>query len=180
MKNMSRRDVCVALPALAVAGAGVADALEAQTHTSEFPAPQTAPPPTAAAKAVSPTTGGGTLGPARAIQFDKVPAAATANGGDRRVMLHGRLETGEMVELHQSMQTPGTPAPPLHVIQHSEMILVREGTLRFDHEVDGKVVTETVGPGGMLYVAFGTRHAVSNAGSTPARYFVVAIGGDAK
>ena len=85
-----------------------------------------------------------------------------------------------MVEVHQSMQTPGTTAPPLHVIQHSEMILVREGTLRFDHEVDGKVVTETVGPGGMLYVAFGTRHAVSNVGSTPARYFVVAIGGDAK
>ena len=66
------------------------------------------------------------------------------------------------------------------VIQHTEFILVREGELEFQHEVDGKVVTETVGPGGMLYVAFGTRHAVSNVGSTPARYFVVAIGGDAK
>src|ERR1700733_335043 len=131
MKNMSRRDVCVALPALAAVGAGVTEALEAQTHTSEFPPPQTAPPGTVAAKAV-PATTGGTLGPAHAIQFDQVPATTTANGGDRRVMLHGRLETGEMVEVHQSMQTPGTPAPPLHVIQHSEMILVREGTLRFD------------------------------------------------
>ena len=36
------------------------------------------------------------------------------------------------------------------------------------------------GPGGAFYVAYGTRHAISNAGSTPARYFVVAIGGDVK
>ena len=49
----------------------------------------------------------------------------------------------------------------------------------FQHEVDGKVVAETVGPGGMLYIAFGTRHAVSNAGPGQARYFVVEIGGDA-
>ena len=180
MKKMSRRDVCVALPALAVVGAGVTKAPEAQTHTSEFPAPQTAATASTAAKAVPATAGGGTLGPARAIQFDQVPATATANGGERRQMLHGTLATGEGVELHQSMQAPGTPPPPLHVIQHSELILVREGALKFQHEVDGKVVEETAGPGSMLYIAFGTRHAVSNAGSTPARYFVVAIGGDAK
>ncbi len=179
MKKMSRRDVCVALPAFAVVGAGMTEALEAQAHTSEFPAPQTVPA-SAAAKAVPAAAGGGTLGPARAIRFDQVPATATANGGDRRVMVHGTLATGESVELHQSMQTPGTPPPALHVIQHSELILVREGTLKFQHEVDGKVVEETAGPGSMLYVAFGTRHAVSNAGTVPARYFVVAIGGDAK
>jgi mannose-6-phosphate isomerase-like protein (cupin superfamily) len=109
-----------------------------------------------------------------------LPATATANGGERWQMVHGTTATGESVELHQSMQTPGTPPPALHVINHSELILVREGTLKFQHEVDGKVVEETAGPGSMLYVAFGTRHAVSNAGTVPARYFVVAIGGDAK
>jgi mannose-6-phosphate isomerase-like protein (cupin superfamily) len=179
MKKLSRRDVCVALPALAVVGAGMTESLEAQTHTSEFPAPQTAPTASTEAKAV-PAAAGGTMGPARAIQLDQVPATATANGGDRRVMVHGTLATGESVELHQSMQTPGTPPPALHVIHHSELILVREGTLKFQHEVEGKVVEETAGPGSMLYVAYGTMHAVSNAGTVPARYFVVAIGGDAK
>ena len=180
MKKMSRRDVCVGLPVLAVLGGGVTRVVEAQAHASEYPAPPSTPPaidtPSAPAAAIA---GGGTLGPARAIPMDSVPATATANGGERRQMLHGKLATGEPLELHQSMQYPGTPAPALHVIQHSELILVREGTLKFQHEVDGKVVEETVGPGGMFYIAFGTRHAVSNAGPTQARYFVVEIGGDA-
>jgi len=185
MKKMSRRDVCVGLPVLAVLGGGMTRVVEAQAHASEYPAPQNAPaagravPLNDAPSAPAAVAGGGTLGPARAIPFDQVPATATANGGERRQMLHGKLATGEPVELHQSMQNSGTPAPALHVIQHSEMILVREGTLRFQHEVDGKVVEETVGPGGAFYIAFGTRHAVSNAGATQARYFVVEVGGDA-
>jgi mannose-6-phosphate isomerase-like protein (cupin superfamily) len=151
-------------------------------HASEFPAPQSQQPASGTVPAndkPGPVAGGGTLGAARAIPMDSVPATATANGGERRQMLHGTLATGEPVELHQSMQNPGTPAPALHVIHHSEMILVREGTLKFQHEVDGKVVEETVGPGGVFYIAYGTQHAVSNAGTTQARYFVVEIGGDA-
>ena len=57
---------------------------------------------------------------------------------------------------------------------------MREGELEFQHEVDGKVVAERVGPGGVIYVAFGTNHAVKNVGAVPAKYFVMAIGGDAK
>jgi len=182
MKKMSRRDLCVALPAFAAVGAGATQALDGQAHASEFPAQQSTPraaPANNPAGAAAPAAGAGTLGPARAIPMDSIAATATANGGERRQMLHGKLATGEPLELHQSMQTPGTPPPALHVINHSELILVREGTLEFQHEVDGKVVAETVGPGGAFYIAFGTRHAVSNAGQTPARYFVVEIGGDA-
>jgi quercetin dioxygenase-like cupin family protein len=85
------------------------------------------------------------------------------------------------VNLHQSTQAAGAAPNPLHIIQHSEFILVREGQLEFQHEAaDGKVSAETVGPGGVIYVAFGTKHAVKNVGDAPARYFVVAIGGDAK
>jgi mannose-6-phosphate isomerase-like protein (cupin superfamily) len=164
MSQSSRRDVLTALPILA--GAMTAPSLSAGAQTTA-----TNPVPAA---------GFGTLGPARAIPFDSVTPTRTANGGDRRVMLRGSLETGEKVEVHQSTQMPGTPAPALHVVHHSEMILVREGTLKFDHEVDGKLVSETVGPGGVFYVAYGTKHAASNVGSTPARYFVVQIGGDVK
>jgi mannose-6-phosphate isomerase-like protein (cupin superfamily) len=178
MKNLSRRDVCVGLPALAVVGAGV---VRGQVHASEFPAQQSQPPANGTVPAndkPGPVAGGGTLGAARAIPMESIPATATANNGERRQMLHGKLATGEPVELHQSMQNAGTPAPALHVIHHSEMILVREGTLKFQHEVDGKIVEETVGPGGVFYIAYGTNHAVSNAGAGQARYFVVEVGGD--
>ena len=119
--------------------------------------------------------GGGTLGAARAIPMDSIPATATANGGERRQMLHGTLATGEKVELHQSMQNPGTPAPALHVIHHSEMILVREGTLKFQHEVDGKIVEETVGAGGVFYIAYGTNTCSEQCGEYAGAVF---CGGD--
>jgi mannose-6-phosphate isomerase-like protein (cupin superfamily) len=177
--TVTRREVWVGLAALT----GLPGVVRAQAHSAEFPAPQGVQPlpnrtVPANDKPAAPVAGAGTLGAARAIPMDSIPATATANGGERRQMLHGALATGERVELHQSMQNPGTPAPALHVIHHSEMILVREGTLRFQHEVDGKVVEETVGPGGVFYIAYGTSHSVSNVGTTPARYFVVQIGGD--
>lgn len=169
MSHSNRRDLLTALPiltgALVVASSAGAEQTAGQSSNEA---------------SATPAVGRGTLGPARAIPFDSVTATPTANGGDRRVMLRGSLETGEKVELHQSTQMPGTPAPALHVVHHSEMILVREGTLKVDHEVDGRVVSETVGPGGVFYVAYGTKHAASNVGMTPARYFVVQIGGDVK
>jgi mannose-6-phosphate isomerase-like protein (cupin superfamily) len=109
-----------------------------------------------------------------------MPVRTNASGGESRDVAHGTLATGESVNIHQSMQVVGQTPSPLHVIQHTEFVCVREGELEFDHEVEGKVVSERVGPGGVFYVAFGTKHAIKNVGSVPARYFVVAIGGDAK
>jgi mannose-6-phosphate isomerase-like protein (cupin superfamily) len=109
-----------------------------------------------------------------------MPVRTAVNGGEIREIAHGTLATGETVNLHQSMQVVGQTPPPLHMIQHSEFICVREGELEFQHELDGKVVAERVGPGGVIYVAFQTKHAIKNVGTVPARYFVVAIGGDAK
>ena len=180
MKTLSRRDLCVVLPALAV----LPRALAAQAHSSEFPAPQGVQPTGRSGPAndvpAAPVAGGGTVGAARAIPFDSMPVRTNASGGESRDIAHGALATGETVNLHQSMQVVGQTPPPLHVIQHTEFICVREGELEFQHEVDGKVVAERVGPGGAVYVAFGTRHSIKNVGTVPARYFVVAIGGDAK
>jgi mannose-6-phosphate isomerase-like protein (cupin superfamily) len=163
MKNFTRRDVCVSLPALAAMGAS--PALVAQSG-----AVQGSPTP----------SGPGTVGAARAIGFDQMPTRTMPNGGESRDIAHGTLATGETVNLHQSMQVVGAVPNPAHVIQHSEFILVREGQLEFQHEVDGKMVSETTGPGGVIYVAFGTKHALKNIGTVPAKYFVIAIGGDAK
>jgi mannose-6-phosphate isomerase-like protein (cupin superfamily) len=56
------------------------------------------------------------------------------------------------------------------------LIVVQQGTLEFQHDVK----TERVGTGGVIYVALGTRHAVRNVGDVPAKYVVIAIGGDTK
>lgn len=182
MKNSVFRQRCILIGSLAGILA-IASPGNSQAHTSEFPAPQASPEQNCTRTANDkPTIIGtaGTIGVARVIGFDQMPLRTTANGGESRDVAHGTLATGESVNLHQTTQVVGATPPPLHVIQHSEFIYLREGELEFDHEVDGKVVSERVGPGGVIYVAFGTRHAVKNIGSVPARYIVVAIGGDAK
>jgi mannose-6-phosphate isomerase-like protein (cupin superfamily) len=168
MKKMSRRELCVTLPALAAINTGAAQALALQ----QKPAAASTPP--------TPAAGAGTLGSAHAIGYDTMAVRTMANGGESRDIAHGTLATGETVNLHQSMQVANAVPNPLHVIQHTEFILVREGELEYQHEADGKTVVERVGPGGVFYVAYGTNHTVKNVGGTPARYFVVAIGGDAK
>ena len=157
MKKMSRRDVCVSLPALAVLGAGAPQALAMQQK------------PTAGTASPAPVAGAGTLGPAHAIGYESMAVRTMVNGGESRDIAHGTLATGETVNLHQSMQVAEAAPNAPHVIQHTEFILVREGELEFQHEVDGKTVSERVGPGGVFYVAFGTNHTVKNVGGVQAR-----------
>ncbi|MEO6815615.1 MAG: cupin domain-containing protein [Edaphobacter sp.] len=114
------------------------------------------------------------LAQAKVFPFDEMPVKKMANGGESRGIVQGVLATGESVALHESMLPVGSVPNPAHRIQHTEFIVVREGTLEFSH--DGK--TETVGPGGVLYVAFGTLHRVKNVGDVSAKYVVIAIGGD--
>jgi quercetin dioxygenase-like cupin family protein len=108
--------------------------------------------------------------------LEEMPVRKTANGGESWDVMHGALATGEVVGVHESEQPAGATPVPLHTIQHSELIVVREGTLGFEH--DGKV--EKVGPGGVIYVAMGTLHRLKNVGDGPAKYVVVAVGGDVK
>jgi mannose-6-phosphate isomerase-like protein (cupin superfamily) len=159
MTQMNRRQVCAALPVLAAVGASASFGQEA-------------PPAT-------PQAVGGTLGAARVISLEQMQERKTASGESWNVA-HGTLATGETVNLHQSMQVVGAAPVQLHVIQHTEFILLREGEVEFQHEAEGKVITERAGAGSVLYIPIGTRHAVRNVGSVPARYFVVGMGGDAK
>jgi quercetin dioxygenase-like cupin family protein len=93
-----------------------------------------------------------------------------------RNVFSGTLATGEAVGVHVTMQPAGTAPNPPHRIQHSEVIVVEQGTLEFDH--DGQA--ERAGPGSIIYVAFGTLHTVKNVGEGPAQYAVIQIGGDTK
>ncbi len=149
MGEMNRRQFGAALAMLGAAGA------QAQTKTPE------------------PTAGGGSFGPARVL----VPAMVKgANGAERWAAPTGTLATGEWVSMHESVVPAGTPKGTIHVIHHSEFIVVIEGTLSFQHED----TVEHATAGSVLYVAYGTNHLVWNSGDTTARYLVLQLGGDTK
>jgi mannose-6-phosphate isomerase-like protein (cupin superfamily) len=108
--------------------------------------------------------------------FDQMPARKSANGTDNRSVAGFTLTTGETVGMHESVQPAGAAPVALHAIHHSELILIQEGSILFEH--DGR--QEKAGPGDMVYVAEGTTHRITNVGTGPAKYFVVQIGGDTK
>ena len=120
--------------------------------------------------------GSNALATSRVFAFDAMTAKTAPNGAVGRNVFTGTLATGEAVALHETMQPAGTVPNPMHRIQHSEVIVVQEGTLEFEH--DGKA--ERAGPGSIIYVALGTLHTIKNVGDGPARYVVVQIGGDTK
>jgi mannose-6-phosphate isomerase-like protein (cupin superfamily) len=124
----------------------------------------------------SPVLSGPVLSTPGTYSVDGVSARVLPNGGKSWDLLKGVLPTGEKISLHESVQPVGVPPNPAHSIQHSEVITVIEGTVAFEH--DGK--SEKVGPGGVIFVAMGTMHAVRNVGTVPARYTVLMIGGDTK
>jgi quercetin dioxygenase-like cupin family protein len=148
MKNLSRRDLCVALSAFAAMG-GVA--VEAQTAGS---------------------AGENVLSHSETFPFDKLPVKHSANGGASRTVVQGVLATGEAVELHETTLPPGQMPHPPHKHRHSEFMMVREGELEFDN--DGK--PERVGPGGVIFAASEVMHGLKNVGDVNANYFVIAIG----
>ncbi len=63
------------------------------------------------------------------------------------------------------------PHPP-HRHAHSEMWLIREGTVELT--VEGK--STQMGPGSVGFVRSNDEHTIKNVGTAPATYFVVAIG----
>jgi mannose-6-phosphate isomerase-like protein (cupin superfamily) len=116
------------------------------------------------------------LSQAQVFPVDGMTMRKMANGGESRDVVRGALVTGEAVGVHESVLPVGSVPNPQHVIQHSELIMVQEGTVEFEHGEKA----ERVGGGGVIYVALGTMHTLKNVGDVPAKYFVVAIGGDMK
>jgi quercetin dioxygenase-like cupin family protein len=114
------------------------------------------------------------LAASRVFVYDDMPAKTSPSGAVSRRAFTGTLATGEAISVHETTQPAGTAPNPAHRIQHSELILVEEGTLDYTH--DGK--TERASAGSIIYVALGTLHSVRNVGDGPAKYVVFQIGGD--
>ena len=95
------------------------------------------------------------------------------NGKNRsRAMLNGETHTGFPVEVHMSELAPGEMPHPPHHHEHEEMVMIHEGTLEVT--IPGKSVT--LGPGSSAFMASNEEHGWRNVGTTPAVYWVLALG----
>ena len=110
--------------------------------------------------------------PSAMFPFEKLTPRKTDSGAEIRGVLKGKLATGESIEVHETTLPPGgMPHPPHHHV-HSEMWLIREGTVELT--VEGE--SSQIGPGSVGFVRSGEVHGIKNVGATPATYYVVAIG----
>jgi len=109
--------------------------------------------------------------PSAAFPFENMPVQNSDHAQIRKT-LKGRLVTGEQIEAHETTLPPnGYPHPPHHHV-HSEMWLIREGTVELT--ING--TAHRLGAGGVGFVHSNEEHGIKNVGSGPATYFVVAIG----
>jgi len=151
MNIMNRREVCVAMSALAALGGfGLQANAESPVDTEKE----------------------NVLSRSEVFPYDQLPVTQLPNGGTMRKVISGFLVTGEYIEVHESMLPPGKMPHPPHRHRNSEILFIRDGRLEFLN--DGK--PEPVGPGGVVFTASNVLHGLKNVGDTPATYFVIAIG----
>jgi quercetin dioxygenase-like cupin family protein len=111
--------------------------------------------------------------PSGAFQFDQLPLHIANNNAQIRGVMRGKLATGEGIEVHETTLPPGgSPTPTTHRHKHSEMWLVREGTIQLT--VNGE--NYRLEPGSVGFAASNEEHGISNVGHKAATYFLIAMG----
>jgi mannose-6-phosphate isomerase-like protein (cupin superfamily) len=111
--------------------------------------------------------------PSNAFRHEDIPVRQSGAILMRQI-LQGDTHSGYPIDLHESELPAGeAPHAPHHHV-HEEILLIREGQL--DVMIAGK--TTRLGPGSVAYLASNQDHGWRNAGTTPAVYFVFALGDD--
>jgi mannose-6-phosphate isomerase-like protein (cupin superfamily) len=142
--SLTRREMCLLFPSALLSGA---------VTNAQSPSEQKASLPSAM------------------YPFEQLPVHSS-NAAAIRDVLKGRLPTGESLEVHETTLPPGsTPHPPHHHV-HSEMWLIREGTV----EITVNGTSACLGPGSVGFVRSNDEHGIKNVSETAATYFVVAVG----
>jgi len=109
--------------------------------------------------------------PSATYPFSELPTKVV-NGAEIRPVLKGKLATSEGLEVHETTLSPSGMPHAAHHHVHSEMWLIREGTVQLT--ING--TSHVMGPGSVGFVRSNDEHGIKNVGTTPATYFVVAVG----
>src|SRR5216683_7933119 len=126
--SVSRRDLFSFLPTVLAAGAVFPELLDGSVAGAQA-APQSAPLPS------------------NVYLFEKLEARVTPKVTTRHI-LKGKLATGESIEVHETTLPPGGAPHAAHHHEHSEMWLIREGTVELT--VNG--TSYQLGPGSVGFV----------------------------
>jgi mannose-6-phosphate isomerase-like protein (cupin superfamily) len=111
--------------------------------------------------------------PSGAISHEQAPMHVANNNAQIRLMMRGKLATGEALEVHETTLPPGgAPTATTHHHPHSEMWLIREGTIELT-VADKRYRLEG---GSVGFVHSNEEHGIRNVGTRAAVYFVVAVG----
>lgn len=148
MSDLTRRTLCLALPALATA-------LVAEAHAAP----------------VSENALSSDLSQCKAFPFDKMPLRSSDGGAPTHDIAKGTVPTGELIELHETTIEAGKMPHPAHQHPHEEFMLIREGTVDFMYNGESHIL----GPGSVGYTAPNQMHGFRNVGTTPATYFIFSL-----
>jgi mannose-6-phosphate isomerase-like protein (cupin superfamily) len=111
--------------------------------------------------------------PSKAYPFEALMGRQTATIKSYQI-LTGDTHSGYRLDLHES-ELPGGMAPHApHRHVHEELLFVREGEMEVT--VNGQATR--LGPGSCAYIASNDLHGYRNSGTTPSKYFVLALGTD--
>ena len=119
------------------------------------------------AVAVAQTVTPSLIGPS-VYPWDEMKPHATDVGTYAQVM-RGPTATLDELELHVTTLNPGASSHPPHTHPNEELVIIREGTV----EVLSGGVWKRVGPGGVVFNASNSPHALRNVGEGKAVYHVI-------
>ena len=119
------------------------------------------------------STAPNTVMPSKAFRFEDLPVRESPPVRIYQVFT-GTTHSGYMIDMHETELAPEQAPHNSHRHIHEELILIREGLLEFN--IAGQKTQ--LGPGSCAYIASNQDHGFRNLGTTPAKYFVLALGQD--